>query len=386
MKELTKYKLNATIRYFGDAFFYPFFALYLINSGLTEAKIGFILSITPIVAIIVNPIYSHICQDVKITRKVLHVITIVEALIILAISFSKNFYLISGLVVLLAIFGSSHYGLLDSLTAIYASETKINYTNIRIFGSIAYIIATTLGGFVIQYLGFQFCFAIACTAFILSGILYQFLKPIELNEEEQKKEKPRYQVLLKNKKYVFYALFYVIMIGTTVSGEAFFPTYLESRGITSDQYGLIYSYFVIFEVVTIIILNKYFKKANYHVLLAIYTILTSIRLLVNYLYLPVSIVVLFSAFRGIANAVVLFGGFHYIIKLVGEKSVTKAFMLMVLMQSIYVAIFNNINGNIIEKYSYKTFYFITMMISLFTMTLAIFRLFYYRKKEKEAIS
>jgi hypothetical protein len=66
--------------------------------------------------------------------------------------------------------------------------------------------------------------------------------------------------------------------------------------------------------------------------------------------------------------------------------VTKAFMLMVLMQSIYVAIFNNINGNIIEKYSYKTFYFITMMISLFTMTLAIFRLFYYRKKEKEAIS
>lgn len=385
MKELTKYKLNAVIRYFGDALFYPFFALYLINSGLAEAKIGFILSITPIVAIIVNPIYSHICQDVKTTRKVLSIVTIIEALIIIAISFSKNFYLVSGLVILLAVFGSSHYGLLDSLTAIYASETKINYTNIRIFGSIAYIVATTLGGFIIQYLGFQVCFAIACTSFILSGVMYQSLKPIELNEDEQKKEKPRYEALLKNKKYVFYALFYVIMIGTTVSGEAFFPTYLESRGITSNQYGLVYSYFVLFEVVTIIVLNKYFKKANYHLLLAIYTILTSIRLLVNYLYLPVFVVVLFSAFRGIANAVVLFGGFHYIIKLVGEKTVTKAFMLMVLMQSIYVAIFNNINGNIIEMYSYKTFYFIIMILSLFIMVLSLFRLFYYRKKEKEAI-
>ncbi len=385
MKELTKYKLNAVIRYFGDALFYPFFALYLINSGLAEAKIGFILSITPIVAIIVNPIYSHICQDVKTTRKVLSIVTIIEALIIIAISFSKNFYLVSGLVILLAVFGSSHYGLLDSLTAIYASETKINYTNIRIFGSIAYIVATTLGGFIIQYLGFQVCFAIACTSFILSGVMYQSLKPIELNEDEQKKEKPRYEALLKNKKYVFYALFYVIMIGTTVSGEAFFPTYLESRGITSNQYGLVYSYFVLFEVVTIIVLNKYFKKANYHLLLAIYTILTSIRLLVNYLYLPVFVVILFSAFRGIANAVVLFGGFHYIIKLVGEKTVTKAFMLMVLMQSIYVAIFNNINGNIIEMYSYKTFYFIIMILSLFIMVLSLFRLFYYRKKEKEAI-
>ncbi|MDD3348838.1 MAG: MFS transporter, partial [Bacilli bacterium] len=76
MREITKYKLNAAIRYFGDAFFYPFFALYLINSGLTESKIGFILSITPIIAIIANPIYSHLCQDIKTTRKVLRIITI----------------------------------------------------------------------------------------------------------------------------------------------------------------------------------------------------------------------------------------------------------------------------------------------------------------------
>jgi len=384
MREITKYKLNAAIRYFGDAFFYPFFALYLINSGLTESKIGFILSITPIIAIIANPIYSHLCQDIKTTRKVLRIITIMEALIIIGISFSTNFYLVSGLVILLSLFGSSHYGLLDSLTAVYASETKINYTNIRIFGSIAYIIATTLGGFVIQYLGFQFCFIIASTAFILSGLMYHFLKPIELNETEQEKEKPRYRILFQNKDFVFYALFYVVMIGTTVSGEAFFPTYLESRGITSNQYGLIFSYFVLFEVVTIIVLNKYFKKVNYHLLLTIYTILTSIRLLVNFLYLPVTIVVLFSALRGIANAVVLFGSFHYIIKLVGEKSVTMAFMLMVFLQSIYVAIFNNINGTIIEMSSYKTFYLVNMSISICITLLAIFRLFYYHKNEKEA--
>jgi len=384
MREITKYKLNAAIRYFGDAFFYPFFALYLINSGLTESKIGFILFITPIIAIIANPIYSHLCQDIKTTRKVLRIITIMEALIIIGISFSTNFYLVSGLVILLALFGSSHYGLLDSLTAIYASETKINYTNIRIFGSIAYIIATTLGGFVIQYLGFQCCFVIASTAFVLSGLMYHFLKPIELNEAELQKEKPRYRILFKNKDFVFYALFYVVMIGTTVSGEAFFPTYLESRGITSNQYGLIFSYFVLFEVVTIIVLNKYFKKVNYHLLLAIYTILTSIRLLVNFLYLPVIVVVLFSALRGIANAVVLFGSFHYIIKLVGEKSVTMAFMLMVFLQSIYVAIFNNVNGNIIEMTSYKTFYLVNMSISLCIMLLAMFRLFYYHNKEKEA--
>lgn len=383
MKEITKYKLNTTIRYFGDAFFYPFFALYLVNSGHTEAKIGFILSITPIIAIIANPIYSRICQDVKTTKKVLSIITVLEAIIIIAISFSHNFYLISVLVTLLALFGSSHYGLLDSLTAIYANETKINYTSIRIFGSIAYIVATTLGGFVIQYLGFQVCFAIACLSFVTSGFMYLLLKPIELTEEEKErpKEKFKYSLLFKNKDFVFYALFYVVMIGTTVSGEAFFPTYLESRGITSNQYGLIFSYFVFFEVITIIILNKYFKKANYHALLAVYAVLTSTRLLVNFLYLPVFVVILFSAFRGIANAIILFGSFHYIIKMVGEKKITMAYMLMVFLQSIYVAIFNNINGNIIEIGSYKTFYLVNLLISLLIVLFAIFRIVYYRKKE-----
>ena len=388
MKETTKYKLNATIRYFGDAFFYPFFALYLVNSGLAEARIGFILSITPIIAIIANPIYSHICKDVKITRNVLKIVTVIEALIIMAIALTTNFILISVLVVLMASVGSCHYGLLDSLTAVYASEAKINYSSIRIFGSIAYIIATTLGGFVIKYLGFQVCFAIACISFILSGVMYQLLKPIDITEEtETRGERPKYSSLLKNKDFIFYALFYVIMIGTTVSGEAFFPTYLESRGVSSDQYGLVYSYFVIFEVITIIVLNRFFKKSNYHVLLLIYALLTSIRLLVDFLYLPVVVVILFSAFRGIANGIILFGSFHYIIKLVGAKSVTMAYMMMVFLQSIYVAIFNNINGNIIEDSSYQTFYFVVLIISLFILVLSIFRIiFYHYKNKKEAVS
>ena len=65
MKEVTKYKLLSTIRYLGDSFYYPFISLYLVSCNLLESNIGFILSITPLVSIFTNPIYTKICKKNK---------------------------------------------------------------------------------------------------------------------------------------------------------------------------------------------------------------------------------------------------------------------------------------------------------------------------------
>ena len=170
MIEEKKYKLLTTIRYFGDACFYPFFSLYLKSAGLVESRIGFILSITPIISIIINPIYSFLCKNLKQTKKILEIITIVEAFIITLIGFSSDFYIISILTILLAIFGSCHYGLLDSITVVFASSNNVDFSKIRIYGSISYIIATSLGGIVIDVIGYRTSFIIAASLFILSGL------------------------------------------------------------------------------------------------------------------------------------------------------------------------------------------------------------------------
>ena len=79
MKEITKYKLLSTIRYLGDSFYYPFISLYLVSCNLLESNIGFILSITPLVSIFTNPIYTKLCKNIKTTKNILTAITIIEA-------------------------------------------------------------------------------------------------------------------------------------------------------------------------------------------------------------------------------------------------------------------------------------------------------------------
>ena len=114
-------------------------------------------------------------KEINKTKTVLEIITILEGIIIILISFSSNFYLVSFLTILLAIFGSCHYGLLDSITSFYACNTNINYSSIRIFGSCAYIVGTTLGGYVTKFFDFKVCFIIAGILFIICGGIYKSL-------------------------------------------------------------------------------------------------------------------------------------------------------------------------------------------------------------------
>lgn len=382
MNETTKYKLLSFIRYLGDSFFYPFFALYLSSQNLVESEIGFILSITPLVSILMNPIYSALCKDVKTTRSVLKIITILEAIMILVVAFSNNFMIITIVVVLLAIFGSCHYGLMDSITVIYASERQISYSNIRIWGSAAYIIGTTLGGFIFKW-NAEICFGIACSLFIISGLMYQLIKPIELSEQEVKKEKPHYKTLLRNKTFIFFLLFYVLFMGTTNAADYFFPVYLESRGVGVEIWGIVYSFLVGIEVITIWFANRFLKHANPNALLLVAATCLFSRLFVNFTYAPIPVIFAFTAFRGLGWALILHISFQYVVQIVGEKAGTFAIMMMTLCQSIYVAIFNNVDGIIIERTgTYQIFYLIMSVIAGCVVALGVFRLIHYHKINK----
>lgn len=380
-KENFKYKTLTAIRYLGDGFFYPFFALYLVTRGLAEARIGFILSISPLLAIIMNPIYSRLCNNVRKLKTILGIISILEGLMILIIGFSSNFYLISGLTLLMAIFGSCHYGLMDSLLAIYSDNTKQNYSGIRLFGSGAYIIATSVGGLICEVVSYQLAFGVSCILFIISGLLYLILKNITIHDEtkEKTKERGEYKVVLKNKRFVLFMVFYGVMMALIFSNNSFFSTYLETRGIGSDGFGLVYSYFVATELIMLLIFTNIKKKLSPYVLLIVSSLSLVLRLIPCYLYAPVWLVIASSGLRGIGYAIILHVSYQYVVDLLGEKRATIGIMLCTLIYSILLFAFNNANGHLIESFGYKSFYLISLIASLVLLVYSVFITIYNKK-------
>ena len=385
-KENVKYKILTAIRYLGDGFFYPFFALYLVTRGLAEARIGFILGISPLLAIIMNPVYSKICNNVKRLKNILGIISILEGLMIVLIGFSHDFYLITVLTLLMAIFGSCHYGLMDSLLAVYSDNTKQKYAGIRLYGSGAYIVATSIGGYVCKLINYQFSFGISSLLFIISGILYLLLKNIDVTEEinnEKKNDFNEYKIILSNKRFVLFMIFYGVMMALIFSNNSFFPTYLETRGIDSDGYGLVYGYFVATELILLLIFTKIKKKLPPYLLLIISSLTLILRIIPCYLYMDVWVVILLSGLRGIGYAIILHISFQYVVSLLGETKATKGIMLATLIYSILLFAFNNVNGIIIENYDYKTFYFINLIAALILLCYSIIIAIYNKKVEKK---
>jgi len=122
--ERIKYRLLTFVRYLGDSLYYPFLSLYLKQCGFIESKIGFILSLSPLIGILINPIYTKICKSLKITKNILTVITILEAIFIALIGLFHSFNVVTFLSIMLAIFGSCHYGMMDSLIAVFSEDMQ----------------------------------------------------------------------------------------------------------------------------------------------------------------------------------------------------------------------------------------------------------------------
>lgn len=372
MNEKIKYKILTTIRYLGDGFFYPFFSLYLVKNNLTESRVGFLLGVSPLLALLMNPIYSRLCNNFNKLKKVLGVISIIEGLIILFIGINTNFYIITILTFLLAVFGSCHYGLMDSLISIYSTENNINYSNIRMFGSIAYVIATAFGGFMCDYLGYRIVFSLSCILFIISGLLYFTLHSLEYSvKRDCEEENVNIKDYFKNKDFVLFLIYYSLIMAVIYTGKNFFPTYLETRGVGSKQYGLVYAYSVIVEVVTLIILNNLKKPPKFNNLIIFSAITVLIRMILCTLKVSIPIIIIFEGLRGVAFAIILHSSFQYIIKLLGTNQATKGIMLCTLCYSICLLIFNNINGIVIEKTSYELYYFILTCFSVLIVIISL---------------
>ena len=361
MNENNKLKTLVFLRYLGDSFFYPFLSLYLNSLLFGEAKIGFLIALVPLISIAFNPIYQKICKNSKILKGVLAIVGTLEGGFILLIGFSHNFYVVLTFIVLIAISGCSHYGMLDSVMTIHAKNHNLNFSAFRIFGSLAYVIGTALSGVLIKHTSFSFCFAISAGLFMLTSLFYLLLKPL-YSDAIEKEEKRSFKEVFTNKGCILFSLFYVLVYGIIKSASSFYGLLLTHRDYGEHIYGYAYSYAVSVEVIMLLILNKIDKKLNYKWLLLIAILSITIATLINSSTLPSFLLIVCWGFRGIAIAIMYHINYKVHVKLIGIKNITIVSLFEELLLNIFFILMYYFGGMIIEYVSYNTYYLILAIL------------------------
>jgi len=372
--EIFKYKLFFFIRYFGDALFYPFMSIYFIAKGISEQQLGIILAITPIATVIVNPIWNYIVKDTRISQIVMRVMTLIEGVLIIAITQVSGFELYALLVCLIAMLCSPFISIQDGFSATFANENQIEFSSLRIYASIAYVIATAIAGFLILFLGYEFLFIISGVFFLITVFISWWIKPLDKAKDQSERPKRNFQALMRNKEFFKYLLFYTLIAGTIRIGDSFFGVYVTNdMGLNTNWWGIIYAAFVLLEVIVLRFLTLKGYQFSEKKLFLIANVLILFRYITYSLNLPLPIIIITTMLRGVSWGIYLYAHMKYIIKIVKMENITMAILIVTLLSSIYAGVGSVGAGWVINVFGYQVFYLV--LTGLITIGLIAFLVF-----------
>jgi PPP family 3-phenylpropionic acid transporter len=364
MKEYRKYQITYFFRFVGDAFFYPFFALYLKYLNVPNKDLGIILMILPLTALFVNPLWSMLSRNVNDNRLFLRILPVIEAISVIILVSLNQLSWIPLVVIMIAIVGQPIYVLLDSFTSIYTKKTNTSYGNIRLWGSLSYGLATLSSGLLISKIGYEDTFMIAAFFLAIVAILMSWILPIDLTGDENLNTKSDIKVLGHNKNYIKFALFYVITLGIMFGGDNYLSLYFQTFGLDADGFGFVTFVFVIGEILVLALLSKFGDKLSTRSILVAIALANGLRFLYYGFDLPLWSYIAFSFIRSISMGSMLYITVRYITEITEPKNVTLGILIFSSVRSLFTALITMAGGFLTEYYGYRLFYVLSGVIAL----------------------
>ncbi len=361
--ETRKYKLAHITRYIGDAFFYPFFGLYLSTIGKTKSEIGLILMILPLVGIFINPLWSIFSKNINSNRIFVILLTILEALaIIYLIQVEALPFIVVGVLVL-AIVGQPYYTLFDGYTTIYSMQHKVDYTSIRLFGSFGFAVGILASGYLIEYQGYELVFMIAAALYFGVSLITKWIKPINLTDDLSLNEKPQPKQLFMNKKFLLFVGFFSISLSVIFGADSFLPLFFETKGIGPDGYGWISFFTVLIELGILLLLSKYGKKIKLKWIMITIAVMNTLRYFIFSLDLDINLIIASSLLRSVIIGGLLYVSVAYMQKNVSKKNITLGMMIYGSVKSALQALLTLWGGYFIDNNGYFSFYVIVTILA-----------------------
>lgn len=223
--------------FFGFGSLFPLLSVYLKDVvGLSGSQIGIVMSISPVVMIIVQPIWGMISD---MTQKPISIIVfslLFGGLFGIIYAFLENYYAIILVATLLAIVQSAIVPLSDSVAMNYVQRTNCEYGAIRLWGAIGFAVSALVVGWLSE-------------SFHLSVIFYSFSTvlliaiffALHLPRESQHAQVSIRKGLLELKKIPHYFLFLVctfLILGPILANNIYFGIFIHELGAGLTGVGL----------------------------------------------------------------------------------------------------------------------------------------------------
>ncbi|RKL67684.1 hypothetical protein CR203_10070 [Salipaludibacillus neizhouensis] len=366
-----------------------FLPLYLQYHGIGTGRIGMIMAMGSVMAVIGQPIWGYISDKVNSAKKVLLFI-MVSALLCSFLFFAvESFWSLLLLFTLFMFFMTSCGPLTDSIAMQYANKHKKNYGAVRSFGSIgvgtsALVLGMLIGVVGIQYIGWMY-------AIIMLAAIPLVLIINESGREVTTGVRPSITLsslkeLLKNKKYIWIVIISFLIFTPHKMNDSLLTIYLADLGALEKQIGLAWMFATFSSVPIFALTGLLLKRFKEMTLLMVAAFLYSIRWFLYGVWDDPQILTYLQLLHGVTFPLFFVAVFHYVTKLVPRELIATGQLLFIASTIGLGGLLGNAGGGWhMETYSPQATYHLAGYFSLIASILIMITLLYSRRNNKTKI-
>jgi len=243
----------------------PYFPLWLQAKGFHAGQIAVILAAPMFLRVVTTPLLTALADRARDRAHVY--IALVAASMVLAAGYflPPTYAVVLAVSLALTIVWTPHSPIADSLALSGVRRFGSNYTSMRKWGSISYLCANVVGGFILARTGAEAVPAIifvALGAALVAGLLAPRLgrprRASPLSATEIQHSAPK----LLNAYFLYFTLGVGIITASHAYLYGFVSIYWKSIGISDTVVGLLWAWGVVSEVCMFLFFNRIFNSVS----------------------------------------------------------------------------------------------------------------------------
>lgn len=290
------------------AIYSTFFALYLMELGISKVQIGLLVAGGPLIGLAANPFWAYFADKIRNNKRILIICLIGNFICMQFVFLTDNYIWIYSIMLFFFAFQSPLFTQSSSLILNVIDGTKHKFGEFRAWGSLGWALIAVAAGPVIAWLGIRQLW-IVFDFMMLFAILFTFLLPSG-NERELKEKfsNKGYMQVFKNGYFIMFVLMGVLISIPNSINLTFISIYIKDLGGSSTMVGWSAFATAILEVPVFLLLDRYLKKQSSVMLgwLVVISMLFSLR----WLLMSFAVSALQVVFIQLLHSVT-FGGYYY---------------------------------------------------------------------------
>jgi len=261
--------------YFFVGSFVPYWGIYLQSENFSPSSIGILLSLFQISRIVAPNFWGWLADHTGHRVKWIKLTSFLGLIGFIGVFWAKGFFWIFLVMSALSLFTSSTLPLAESLTLAHLATSDGHYSRIRLWGSIGFIVASLLLGYLIDLQGINI---LLWVLLIAQAIIFFLSNTIpETKEIHHKKNDLSIWKIIKTPSVV------ALLIGCTLMVSAhgvlynFYSIYLKEHGYSSATIGWLWAVGVICEIFIFMLMPKILRRYSLKTILLMSLFLGVIR-------------------------------------------------------------------------------------------------------------